>query len=78
MYRNYKKIQINKIMKYKYIISPVTIYNEDEQLYETKVGLNSKDMPLHYIVCGKSESISRERAQQLAELLNDITIHQVI
>lgn len=62
----------------KYIISPVTDYREDELLYETKVGLNSKDMPLHYIVCGLSYDISRERAQQLCDLLNSITVHQVI
>lgn len=65
-------------MKYKYIISPLTTYNEEEMLFETKVGLSSKDMPLHYIVCGLSEEISRERAQQLADLLNEITVHQVI
>lgn len=59
----------------KYIISPITTYNEDELLYETKVGYNSIGMPLHYIVLGLSEDISRQRAMQLAELLNSITVH---
>ncbi len=66
-------------MKYKYIISPVTTFDEDEYLYYTKVGLNSEGMPLHYIVCGLSEDISRSRAQSLANLLNGIiTTYQVI
>lgn len=64
----------------KYIISPVTTFDEDEYLYYTKVGLNSEGMPLHYIVCGLSEDISRSRAQSLVDLLNSmvITTHGVI
>ena len=53
-----------------YIISPITTYDEDEQLYYTKVGVDN--MQLHYIVCGQSKSISRERAENLVSLLNNI------
>lgn len=52
-----------------YIISPITTYNEDELLYETKIGLDDKRMSLLYIAFGKSEETSKERAQNIADLL---------
>ena len=59
-------------MNNKYIISPVTTYNFDEQLFETKIGLSGSDMPLHYLVYGNSKEISRLRANQLIDLLNSV------
>ena len=56
----------------KYIISPITTYNEEEQLFETKIGLDDKDMTLHYLVYGKSDQTSKDRAKGLIELLNAI------
>jgi len=57
----------------KYIISPITTYNEWEDLFETKVGKNGEGMPLHYIVYGKTEKESRERAERLI-LIENISI----
>ena len=53
----------------KYIISPVTSYDQDEELWFTKVGTNGKDMPLLFISAGKTEEASRENANKLVELL---------
>ena len=55
-----------------YIISPVTTFNEDEELFETRIGIDNKFMPLMYLAYGKLESISRQRAQALVSLLNKI------
>lgn len=52
-------------MKAKLIISKVTTYSEDHLLYETKVGIELKDMPLLYSVWGKTEAESRARAEAL-------------
>lgn len=52
-----------------YIVSPVTVYEDEHQLYGTKVGLNTQKMPLHYTCWGKSEEESRERAKELAKKL---------
>lgn len=60
-------------MKSKYIVSSISTYDEDEFLYYTKVGIDAEGLPLHYIACGLSEEISRQRAEALAELLNSIT-----
>lgn len=67
-------------MKYKYIISAITTYCEDEELYFTKVGIDNKYMPLLYSVWGNTEQISRDRAQHLVDHINEIenTVHKVI
>jgi hypothetical protein len=68
-------------MKNELIISPITTYNEDNQLFETIVGLNDKQMTLLYVVCGKSEQMSRLLAQGLIEKMSkyrssqNVTVH---
>lgn len=53
-----------------YIISPVTLYNEDNEQFETKVGINTKYMPLQYSVWGESEATSRAKAELLVKALD--------
>ena len=52
-----------------YVISPVTLYDNDEQLYYTKVGLKGKNMDLLYTCWGKSASESRVSAEKLMDIL---------
>lgn len=56
-------------MNKKYTISPHTLYDADEELYFTKMGIEGKNMPIHYTVWGKTESESRQRAIDLAIIL---------
>lgn len=60
-------IKLNKMKKY--IISPVTVYDDEQELWATKVGIEGKTMPLHYTVWGQTEQQSRERAERLGEIL---------
>lgn len=60
----------------KYIISPITVYCEDNMLFETKIAVNAIHMPLHYSVWGATEDISRKRAQALAEILTNYRLSQ--
>lgn len=53
----------------KYIISPVTTFDEDDMLWQTKVGWDEPGMPLLYIVCASTETLSRVRASLLVDLL---------
>lgn len=53
----------------KYFISDATIFDEDEQLWFTKVGSGSKSGSLHYTVWGKNEEESRQKARDLVLLL---------
>jgi len=53
----------------KYIISPVTLYDKEQESWATKVGIEGKTMPLHYTVWGITKDISRERAERLGEIL---------
>lgn len=55
--------------KSKFILSEVTTWEEEEELWETKVGTDEKDMPLWFICVGKTEKESRERAEMLLALL---------
>lgn len=57
-----------------YITSPITTYCEDNELFETKVGTEAAGMPLYYTVWGKTEYISRERANNLVLMLNSISL----
>lgn len=54
----------------KYIVSPITTFDEDEELWGTKVGLDGEGMPLHFTCWGKTEKESRERAAVLSLILN--------
>lgn len=56
-------------MTKKYIISPITTWEDNEMLYATKLGIEGKNMPLHYTVWGKTELESRLRTEKLAEIL---------
>lgn len=53
----------------KYIISPVTVYDEEQGQYATKVGVEGNTMMLHYTVWGLTEIQSRERAERLGQIL---------
>lgn len=53
----------------KYIISPITTWDDEQMLYATKLGIEGKNMPLHYTVWGKTEHESRFRAENLVEIL---------
>jgi hypothetical protein len=48
-----------------YKISPITIFDNDHQLWETHVGIDSKEMPLLYSCWGKTEEESRKMAEYL-------------
>lgn len=55
----------------KYIVSPITTWDQEAELWQTQVGLNTPSMPLHFIVCdSKTREKCRERAINLAKLLN--------
>ena len=53
-----------------YKISPVILYDEDEKLFYTKVGVQGRNMPLHYTVWGMTEEECRTRAERLVEILS--------
>lgn len=50
-------------------ISPITTFNDESELYDTKVGVKGKNMPLHYTVHGRTELESRQRAIRLVEIM---------
>jgi len=53
-----------------YIISKITVFDNDHELWETHVGLDSEGMPLLYSCWGKTEEESKDRAEELIEKLN--------
>lgn len=53
----------------KYTISRHTLFDSDENLYFVKMGIEGKNMPVHYTVWGKTPDETRERANTLAEIL---------
>jgi hypothetical protein len=57
----------------KYIVSPVTLYDDEQEQFSTKLGVEGKTMPLHYTVWGTTEIESRERAARLGEILSKKT-----
>jgi len=59
------ELQAEKKTTKKYIISPITTFDEDDQLYYTKVGTEGKEMPLHFIAVGKTEDESKYRAAKI-------------
>jgi len=62
---------ITKLINYMYIISPITVFDNDHELWETHVGVDSDKKPLCYSVWGKTEQISRVLAAVLVETLNN-------
>lgn len=52
------------------IVSPVTTFDEEHELYETKVG-EAGGGELLYSAWGKTEKESRERAEWLAKISNN-------
>lgn len=57
-------------MESKYIVSPITVFDNDHELWETHVGTNEEGMPLLFSAWGKSESESRIAAQILCDWLS--------
>lgn len=51
------------------IESPVTTFDEEHELYETKVG-ESDGGDLHFSVWGKIESASRAKAEMICKMIN--------
>lgn len=60
--------------KFELKISPITVLDNDHELWETHVG--NSNMDLLYSVWGKSEELSRDKANKLIETLNTIKIVQ--
>ncbi len=58
----------------KYIISPITVFDNDHELWETYVGTNEKDMPLLFSAWGKNEKESRIAAQIIVDLLSNSSV----
>ena len=62
-----------KVLTEPYFVSPITTYDHDDLLYYTKIGQNNPEMSLFCIAAGKTLTISRERAINLAKLLNEMS-----
>lgn len=56
-----------------YIVSPITVLDNDHELWETYVGQDTPGMPLDYSVWSKTEAGSREKAHILAHMLNGVS-----
>jgi hypothetical protein len=52
-----------------YVVSQITTYDEENMLWETKIGLDRSNMPLLFTSWGKTEYESRQRAEELATML---------
>lgn len=53
-------------MKYKI---GITVWDADNELWETKIGTNDKKMNLLYSVWGKTKETSKSEAEALIEIL---------
>lgn len=53
-----------------YIVSPITVFDEDKELWETYVGFDSDSKPILFSCWDKSQVLSRVRAEDLAFILN--------
>ena len=53
-----------------YIISPITVHDEDKDLFETHIGLDNEERTLLLSVYGKSEDESRMCANGTIQRLN--------
>lgn len=56
-------------MENKYLIAPITVYDDWNKLFETKIARNDKKQSLCVSVWGKSEEDSRQKATELHEIL---------
>ena len=56
-------------MAKKHIISTITVLDNDHELYETYIGLDNENMDLLLSAWGKTESESRQRAEEIVSLL---------
>jgi hypothetical protein len=62
---------VETILESNYIISPISTYDDDLEMFSTKIGQKGKDMLLLYSTWGKTEQESRIRAELLIDnLLN--------
>lgn len=52
--------------------SPVTVFDEDNMLFETKVGEKNGKMDLLFSAWGSTEKESKDRANELVKLLNGV------
>jgi len=57
-----------------YIISPITVFDEENELFETKIGLNNKEMTLLFSAWGDTAQKSRVMAEKLVKILTDILV----
>ena len=55
-------------------ISPITVLDNDHELWETHIG--NSEMDLLFSVWGKSEELSRYKANELINILNTIKVVQ--
>lgn len=55
--------------KLSFIVSPVTFYDTDKELFYTEIAVDQRQMPLHYTAWANTETESREKAVRLAEIL---------
>lgn len=53
----------------KYLIAPITTYNEYDELFETKIAADVQGLPLICCVYGKTENGSRENAKAVVSIL---------
>lgn len=53
----------------KYLVSPHTLMDYDKDLYKTEIGIEGRNMPLHYTCWGKTQDESRQRADALGRIL---------
>lgn len=60
-----------------YIISKVTLYDSDQELWETKVGKDNANKDLTYSCWGKNKEESRDRAYNLVALLNKSGVNAI-
>lgn len=52
-----------------YIVSPVTFFDNEKELFYTEIAVDQRQMPLHYTAWAKTSEESREKATRLAEIL---------
>ena len=57
-----------------YIISPISVFDNDHQLWETYIGMDSKEKPLCFSCWGKTELESRINADNLVYVLNNFIL----
>lgn len=51
-----------------YLISPITVLDDDKGLFETHVGLDNKEMTLLISVWAETAEASRQKATEIVEM----------